>query len=116
MAKASATGIPAGFKKVESGSFPPNHDFKKEPVLTGIVHSIRSVPQKRGKKTEPVGVMHVADKVTGEICAVWESSALEELFKTAKPGNAVYIKSEGVQKLKGKKTLKKFTVAIGPGK
>lgn len=113
MAKTEKSGIPAGFKRIESGSFPANHDFKKNPVCTGRVVGIKNVPQKRGKKTENVKILYIADKATGEVTAVWESTALAGLMAQVKQGNTVYIKSLGVKKLKGKKTLKQFECAIG---
>lgn len=105
-------GIPSGFTRIETGNFPANHDFKERPVLEGKVTAIKGVPQKRGKKTVTVKLIYVADKKTGEVGAVWESKALEELFSQVKVGSTVYIRSEGIQKLKGKKTLKKFVTGI----
>lgn len=108
--------VPAGFQKVETGNFPANHDFKKEPILQGKVTQIKDVPQKRGKKTEEVRVIYVAD-ADGVISAVWESHAISDGMRQVKPGDEVYIRFNGVQKLKGKKTLKLFDFAIkGKGK
>lgn len=107
-------GLPAGFKRVESaGSFPENHDFKKDPVIMGKVTAMKTTERKRGKKTEKTRIMYIANKETGEVRAVWESHALAALFDEAKVGNSVYIKSLGVKKLPGKKTLKQFDTAIG---
>src|SRR3970040_541130 len=105
-------GIPAGFKRIETGNFPANHDFKKQPVLEGKITAIKTAPMKRGKKTENVKISYVSDKNTGEITAVWQSSALEELMSQVKVGTVVYIRSEGIKKLKGKKTLKQFVTGI----
>lgn len=100
-----------GWRKMSTGSFPPNHDFKRVPELEGVVTEKKKVPQKRGKKTEEVTVIYVANK-DGEIAAVWESAALESFMAEVKPKDIVRIVSKGVQKLKGKKTLKAFDVFI----
>jgi len=110
--KSTRTNVPSGFKKIETGNFPPNHDFKKNPELIGKITTIKTVPQKRGKKIENVKIIYVADTKTGEISAVWDSKALEELFSQAKVGTEIFIRGEGIVKLKGKKTMKKFTTAI----
>jgi hypothetical protein len=111
MSKQPTTGVPAGFQQVATGQFPPNHDFKENPVCSGVIQQIKESDQKRGKKTEKVKILYVADESTGEITAVWESAALADFMTQVKPGDSVYIKFEGVAKLKGKKTLKKFTCA-----
>lgn len=103
---------PEGWRKVSTGSFPANHDFKKKAILEGIIQEKRKIPQKRGKKTEEVFVLHIADHETGEITAVWESAALAAFMEEVKPGQYVKIESKGVTKLKGKKTLKQFDVFI----
>lgn len=114
MAKQSKGGIPAGFQQVSTGQFPPNHDFKKEAVCTGAVTQIKESEQKRGTKTEKVKILYVADPNTGELSAVWESAALKDFFSQVRPRDTVYIRFDGVAKLKGKKTMKKFTCAIQP--
>ena len=111
-----AGNIPAGFERTQSGSFPPNHDFKAHPILQGRVVEIRSTPQKRGKKTEEVKILYVAESDTGEIVAVWESFALESLFAQVKKGDEIFLRFNGVKKMKGKKTLKDFDAAIKPSK
>jgi hypothetical protein len=113
MAKKETGAVPAGFQRVETGSFPPNHDFKKSPRLQGKVIQIKDVPQKRGKKTEEVRVIYVADE-NGEVSAVWESHAIADGMAKLKAGDEVLIEFKGVQKLKGKKTLKNFDFFIKP--
>lgn len=100
------------WRKISTGSFPPNHDFKKNPELEGTVTEKKKIPQKRGKKTVPVHVIYVAN-ADGEIAAVWESHALAEFMEEVKVGATVRIISKGTQKLKGKKTLKNFEAFIG---
>ena len=100
-----------GYRKVASGSFAPNWDYKKEPILEGKVISKKKVPFKRGKKTEEVFVIEVA-QATGEIVNVWESHATAALMEEVKIGQGVKIEFKGVKKLKGKKTLKEFETFI----
>lgn len=114
MATKETTGIPAGFNPVTTGQFPPNHDFRKSAICTGRVSQIKESEQKRGSKTEKVKILYVADEKTGEIEAVWESAQLREFISQVKVGDRVYIRFDGVAKLKGRKTLKKFTCAIQP--
>lgn len=109
MSRKETTGIPAGYQQVATGQFPPNHDFKASPLLEGRITQIKESEQKRGKKTEKVKILYVAEKETGEITAVWESSALEDFMSQVKAGDEVFIRFEGIQKLKGRKTLKKFS-------
>lgn len=115
MPRKSKAAIPAGFTKVETGSFPPNHDFKANPICAGKVVQIKEVPQKRGKKTEEVRVLYVAD-ADGVIGAVWESHAIADAMKKVKPGDEVHIEFKGITKLKGKKTLKQYDFYVREGK
>lgn len=114
MAKQETTGVPAGYQQVSTGQFPANHDFKAEPVCEGRVTQIKESEQKRGKKTEKVKILYVANKDSGEITAVWQSAQLEEFISQVAPGDEVYIRFDGIAKLKGRKTLKKFTCALKP--
>jgi hypothetical protein len=106
------SGIPQGFTAIKSGGFAPIHDWKKNPLLRGIVQAVRTSDQKRGGKIVPVKILEVADSETGEMTSVWESYALAGLLEAAKVGDEVFIRFEGVKKLKGKKTLKEFTCGI----
>src|SRR3970040_165719 len=115
--KATATTgskIPAGFPQIKTGSFAPIHDWKKTPILQGIVQATRTVEQKRGGKLIPVRVVDVANS-DGEITAVWESHSIAETLAQAKPGDEIFLSFEGIKKLKGKKTLTEFVCAIQPG-
>lgn len=115
IAKSVEKAIPQGFQKFTTGSFPTNHDFRAEPVCQGKVIQIKKVPQKRGKKTEEVLVLYVANS-DGVVSAVWESHAIADGIANTKPGDEVFIRFNGIQKLKGKKTLKLFDYAVKPGK
>jgi hypothetical protein len=110
-AGAHEAGVPAGYTQIQTGSFPPNWDFEKNPILKGKVTEVKSVPQKRGKKTVQVKILYVAD-ANGEVHAVWESSQLESFMSQVKPKNDVYIKFLGVKKLGKKKTLKEYQAAV----
>lgn len=100
------------YRKISGGSFPENWDYKKNPLLVGKVTEKKKVPFKRGKKTEEVFVVSVAQQDTGEIVTVWESHALGAFMDEVKQGDEVKIEFKGVRKMKGKKTLKDFDAFI----
>lgn len=107
------SAIPEGFRRVESGNFPPLHDFKKQAELIGECNAIKTIKtQKRGKVAE-TRIMYVADNDTGELVSVWESAALEGLFDEAQPGMQVWIKFTGLIKIKGRQMpMKGFESAV----
>lgn len=110
-AGAAEAGIPAGYTQIQTGNFPPNWDFDKNPLLVGRVTENKTVPQKRGKKTVEVRIIYVADK-NGELWAVWESKQLEAFMQQVKPKQEIFIRFDGVKKLPHKKTLKSYTVGV----
>jgi hypothetical protein len=112
----ASAALPAGFAPVTAGSFPATHDFKRESTLRGIVQEKKTVPQRRGSKTEEVPLLVVANSETGELTSVWHSAALSGIMEQADKGDEVFIRFDGVKKLKGKKTLKQFTCGIMPRK
>lgn len=106
--------IPEGFRRLETGNFPPVHDFTKAAELQGTVNSIKTVEVKTGRKVDKTRIMYVADE-NGVLVSVWESAALEGLFDEAKPGDEVYIQYTGPIKIKGRKQpMKGFQTAIRP--
>ncbi len=115
-AEESSNSVPAGFERIQTGSFAPIHDFKKAPKLVGIVQEKRTSEQKRGGKLVPVQILAIANEETGEITSVWESHALLPLMQRAEKGDRVFIEFLGVKKLKGKKTLKDFACGLQPAK
>lgn len=104
--------LPAGFRQVNSGNFPPNHDFKKNPILQGEVTEIKTVAVKIGRKPKDTRLMIIADE-NGVLTSVWESAALEGLFEEAKKGDEVYIQFTGMITIKGRQQpMKGFVAAV----
>lgn len=104
--------MPEGYRRT-AGNFPQIHDFKKEPILTGIVQEIKTVAMKMRGKASETRIMSVAQHETGEISAVWESAALQGLFDEAKKGDDVFIKFTGMIRVKGRaQPMKGFDAGI----
>lgn len=102
--------LPSGFKQVSSGNFPPNHDFKKNPILQGEVQDIKTVAVKIGRKPKDTRLMIVSDD-DGVLSSVWESAALEGLFEAAKKGDEIFIQFTGMIAIKGRQQPMKGFVA-----
>lgn len=112
--RVSKAAIPAGYERVQSGDFAQAHDFKKWPVLEGEVLGIKTLTQGKGKEKREVrlAVVHRGDVPV----TLWESAALGSFFDQVKIGDRVYVKFDGLIKLRGRKQpMKAFTSAIKPG-
>lgn len=120
MAKKDKGGLPAGFTPVASSSFAPWHDWKKRPLLVGVVMEKRTIEQmrKEGRKMvrKETTILEVADSDSGEVSAVSESYATAGVIEQAKKGDEVFFRFEGVKKLKGGKKLREFTCGIKPAR
>jgi hypothetical protein len=109
----SAVPVPPGMRRIEGGNFPPVNDFEKNPVVQGIIHGIKTVAAKIGRKAQDTRIMTIADE-NGVLVSVWESAALEKLFDEAKPGMQVWIHYTGPISIKGRKQpMKGFECALG---
>lgn len=116
MAKANSKGIPERYKIVQSGSFPDIYDFTKHNVLEGTVSQIKTVTTRRGKKLDKSRIAYIAN-TDGEVFGVWESAALREFMGQIKKGDEVFIRFNGLKKIKGQKNpMKDFTTGIVEGK
>lgn len=109
--KRSASAIPAGYQQVQSGGRAPFHDFKTSPILEGKIVGMHSFTDRWKNKKQ---IMEIASKETGEVTAVSESAALTGLFKQAKKGAMVWIRFDGLVKIKGRKQpMRQYTTGIG---
>jgi len=106
---AVGSGLPPGFKSAAvEGSFGQIHDFDKVPTLTGICMSFKTV--NKGKKTEnQVMTVKTSD---GSLHALWNSYQLSGLFVNPTIGKMIYVSYMGLQKLKGRKSMKLFEVGV----
>lgn len=108
--RTSRNAIPADFIQVQSGDRAPFHDFKQEKILVGKVTGIHSFTDRWKNKKR---IMEIVNTDTGEVSAVSSSAALKGLFKQAKKGSEVYIRFEGLVKIKGRKLpMRQYTTAI----
>lgn len=112
---AAASKLPAGYESVQGAGFPDNHDFEKSPILQGTVTDVKTVSVKKGRKMEDTQLMTVADS-DGVISAVWNSAGLKELFSKVKKGDSVFIEFLGMIPLKGKQSMKKYSIGHKPAK
>lgn len=115
--KLGASGVPSGYV-VLGGGFAKPWEPTPGTILEGIVSAKRTIDAKkagrqRAKKGDVVTILDVVDNETGEICAVWESAALTDLMKVAKPGDSVYLKLVRIKKM-GKRSFKDFAVGHKP--
>lgn len=108
-ASTAGSGLPAGFKSAAvEGSFGQLHDFDKTPVLQGVCIKIQTV-NKGTKKENDVMTIKAKD---GTLHSVWKSYQLDGLFQKSTVGKEIYLQFDGVQKLKGRKSMKLFTVGV----
>lgn len=105
--------LPAGFKAIQGGGdFAPSWDWKKQPVIEGIMHGIRSVklPKKGKIPAREVQVYTIRTK-DGDV-GVWESAGLRAL-KEVKKGKQVAIVYLGQKKIKGRpQPMRDFQVGV----
>lgn len=106
----SGNAIPAGYTQVQSGDRAPFHDFQKQKTLEGKVIGRHSFTDRWKNKKD---ILEIADASTGEITAVSESASLKGIFKRAKKGSDVFIRFDGLVKIKGRKQpMRQYTTAI----
>jgi len=105
--------IPEGFEMISDGTLAKDHDFKKDPIVQGVIKSMKVVPVRRGKDLEDNRLMLV-DTGTDSI-AIWESANLAELFDDVVKGDTVYIHYTGDVDLEnGLNPMKQFVTAFKP--
>lgn len=111
--ESKAIEMPEGFEMVSDGTLTEGHDFLKDPIVQGIVKSIKTVMLKRGKRMEENRLIIV--ETTDDKCAVWESAGLKDLFDGIVVGDSVYIKYDGLLDAKdGLNPMKKFITGMSP--
>lgn len=94
---------------MQSGGLAPFHDFAKEKVLLGTVVKLRSFVDRWKNKKQ---VMEIATS-SGEIVAVSSAAALKGMFAIAKKGKKVWIRFDGLKKIKGRKQpMRQYTTAV----
>ena len=102
--------LPADFVQVQSGDRAPFHDFQQTKILMGKIVGVHSFTDRWKNKKQ---IMEVASTETGEVTAVSESASLKGLFKRAKKGNEVFIRFDGLVKIKGRKLpMRQYTTGI----
>jgi len=107
--KATASELPAGFKSANvQGQFGNMHNFEAQPLLIGRCKGIATVKTKNGKQQ----VMTI-EKEDGGLAGVWHSYMLSALFNQKPVRKQVYIRFEGVRKIKGRKeAMKLFSCGV----
>lgn len=105
--------LPSGFKAIQGGGdFAPSWDWKKHPVIEGIMQGIRAVKlPKKGKI--PAREVHVYTIRTkdGDV-GVWESAGLRALNQVKK-GKQVAIAYLGQKRIKGRpQPMRDFVVGV----
>lgn len=112
--KVKAPAIPAGFEQISDGTLATDHDFKKTPIVQGIIKSLKTVQIRRaGNKLEDNRLMLI--DAEGAPIAVWESANLQDLFDSVVKGDTVYIEFTGEVDLdNGLNPMKQFVTAIKP--
>jgi hypothetical protein len=112
---ALAASLPSGFVQMNSGSGAPIWQPKEGDILQGRVMKSERIDAKKAgrekaKKGETVGILTIADS-DGVLYSVWESHALTQLMKDARPGDDVFIRLDRIKKT-GKRRFKDFTVGL----
>jgi len=112
--KAKAPAIPAGFEQISDGTLGEDHDFKKAPIVQGVIKSLKTVQIRRpGNKLEDNRLMLI--DTDGASIVVWESANLQDLFDSVVRGDTVYIEFTGEVDLEnGLNPMKTFVTAIKP--
>ena len=107
--KSALPDIPAGFKSATvTGQFGNMHNFEAEPLLLGKCTAITPVKTKNGKQK----IMTI-QKEDGSLAGVWHSYMLHDLFERKPLKRQVYIRFEGVRKVKGRKEpMKLFSCGV----
>lgn len=111
--------LPAGFRSVAGGADGKAWQPEVGDTLTGRVMGKKTIDAKKAgrqkaKKGETVTIVTVADE-NGELHAVWESHALAQFCREAKPGDRVFLRLNEIKK-SGKKRFKDFTAGIAAKK
>ena len=91
----------SGYSELKS-NFPESWNFNLNPVLSGSVIDMKTVPVKRGKKIDDVRLLLV-ETMDGDVC-VWESAALTRLFDLENViGTRIRLVYKGEIDIKGQK-------------
>lgn len=99
--------LPAGFKIVAGNGFAKSFFFEKPgDEIQGTVKEVRDIKYE-GKKRK---IMTLENEKG--VFSIWDSAQLTPLMENVEEGTEVYIRFDGVKKLKGKKTLREFTTAV----
>jgi len=111
---ATEDDIPAEFQVVTIGDLPPDHDFKKVAICTGLVLQVKALTIGEGKKANDTMFMII--QTATERTTVWRSAALFDIFAVVKPNDEIYIKYKGEVKTRnGLNDMKQFATGIIPG-
>lgn len=98
--------LPKGFKIVAGNGYAKSFFFEDiGDTLQGVVKEVRKIKY-QGKARQ---IMTVENDEG--IFSIWDSAQLLPLMETVEEGEEVYIRFEGMKKLKGKKEMRLFTVA-----
>lgn len=115
MAKAPATATPPkGFAPVVSSNFAETWDPNEGDFIQGIWASVREVELQQGREMVTRRVATITRQGEDDV-ALWESANLRGLFETAKLGQEIWIRFDGLGAAtkKGYAPPKLYTVALG---
>lgn len=104
------SGNSAGWKDVSTGGGAPFPVWKKDMVIEGVVSSFREYTYKK----KPHKAMEIANTDTGEMTALPDNYALQNLFNLAKVGDMVRVTFLGKKKIGKDQTLLEFRVQHKP--
>lgn len=89
---------------------PTTHDFTSEPVLVG------KIVQKASMKVDGQDRIFLVIDTGSALAQVYESKALEDLFKIGDVGDDCSLEYKGEKDLGGGRTFKRFSVAVWTSK
>lgn len=99
--------LPAGFKIVAGNGFAKSFFFEKVgDTIQGVVKEVRKLKYKGDAR-----LVMTLENDDG-IFSIWDSAQLKPLMENVEEGTEVYIRFDGIKKLKGKKTMREFTTAV----
>lgn len=99
--------LPAGFKVVAGNGFAKSFFFENQgDSIQGVVQEVRDI--KYGGKKRKIMTLENAQ---GNF-SIWDTSQLLELMNNVEKGDEVYIRFDGMKKLKGKKEMRLFTCGV----
>lgn len=99
--------LPKGFKIVAGNGFAKTFFFESPgDEIQGEVKEVRDLTY--SKKQRKIMTIENSDG----IFSIWDSAQLLPLMESVEEGDEVYIRFDGMKKLKGKKQMRLFTTAV----